>query len=147
MRIKYARANSPQWAVWKWVDVPSKMNPGQVYLRRLRIIQTPMVGIFVHWIYEPDIDRHPHDHPWSFCSLVLRGGYTEKIYRSLGGKPYQRQHKTLSAHFMPIDRAHRITHLNGNVVTLIVTGRRLRTWCFWTPSGLVEWNKLGDSDD
>lgn len=147
MQIKHVRPRSPRWALWKWVDVPSSVNPGQVYLRRLRVIQTPMVSVFVHWIYEPDTDRYPHDHPWPFCSLVLRGGYTEEIYKSLDGKSYQRQHGVLSAHFMPIGMAHRITHLNGKVVTLIITGRRLRTWCFWTPDGLIEWDKVVGSHD
>lgn len=35
------------------------------------------IAIRLHHILRSDDDRHFHDHPWNFTSLILRGGYTE----------------------------------------------------------------------
>lgn len=34
-------------------------------------------AIRLHHILRSDNDRHFHDHPWNFVSIILRGGYTE----------------------------------------------------------------------
>lgn len=34
-------------------------------------------AIRVHQILRSDNDRHLHDHPWPFATLILRGGYVE----------------------------------------------------------------------
>jgi hypothetical protein len=39
--------------------------------------------MYVHWIYQPDDDRDPHDHPWPFVSFVIRGGYAERLFADL----------------------------------------------------------------
>jgi hypothetical protein len=57
------------------------------YLVRLRIVQTPWFGIYLHDIHEDDGDRDPHNHPWSFLSFVLRGYYTERVYPDPLGAP------------------------------------------------------------
>lgn len=44
----------------------------------------PRFGIRIHRIMSSD-DRAFHDHPWSFTTLILRGGYTE--YRPTGFDP------------------------------------------------------------
>lgn len=40
---------------------------------------TKLTGLSVrlHYICRPDNDRHFHDHPWNFVSVILRGGYVE----------------------------------------------------------------------
>jgi hypothetical protein len=40
-------------------------------------INTPFGGVKLHHILRSDEDRDCHDHPWSFLSIVLRGGYWE----------------------------------------------------------------------
>ncbi|MGH8073691.1 MAG: hypothetical protein ACREO4_06415 [Lysobacter sp.] len=37
----------------------------------------PWISLRVHHIRSSDIGRHFHDHPWTFVSLVLFGGYHE----------------------------------------------------------------------
>lgn len=32
----------------------------------------------LHHICTPDLDREMHNHPWSFTSIILRGGYVER---------------------------------------------------------------------
>src|SRR3990172_3519142 len=64
---------------------------GMLYLRRYKL--SPRIGLarlVLHEIRMSDRDRFPHDHPQGFTSLILRGGYTEKLYRQ--GK-YQSERK------------------------------------------------------
>jgi hypothetical protein len=49
---------------------------GEAYLVR-RAINTPLGGIKLHHILRSDEDRDCHDHPWSFLSIILAGGYFE----------------------------------------------------------------------
>jgi hypothetical protein len=38
-------------------------------------------GIFLHVIHRNDDDRDPHDHPWDFTSVILKGGYVDEQWR------------------------------------------------------------------
>src|SRR5262249_22689414 len=51
--------------------------PSNPYMIRWRLIETPWFGVFFHRILRDDADRHLHDHPWPFVSVILRGGYFE----------------------------------------------------------------------
>lgn len=48
---------------------------------RYKLLHTPWFGLYFHRIMRSDMGRHFHDHPWSFLSLILRGGYTEHTPR------------------------------------------------------------------
>ena len=52
---------------------------GELHFRRWRIVETPILRIYIHHILKADEDLHAHSHPWSFFSLVLNGGYWENI--------------------------------------------------------------------
>lgn len=67
-----------RWALLQRHDIPDLLDPTDVYLTRWRIVQTPWGGVYLHAIRRPDHDRHLHDHPWSFASIILRGGYVEE---------------------------------------------------------------------
>jgi len=117
---------------------------GLLYLARLRLIQTPWFGVYVHDIYEPDADRDPHNHPWAFISIVLRGGYTERLYRTHGKYVYingsqTRTYRRWSAHRMGRDAAHRIIDAQPGLRTLILVGPRRAGWGFFTEGGFVPW--------
>lgn len=133
---------SPRWALMKRMTIPC--HDGLVYLARLRIVQTPWFGVYLHDIFEPDGDRDPHDHPWNFTSIVLRGGYTEVIHPvphvDLRLNRYYRTWKRWSWHKMSTDQAHRICDLEPGTKTLILCGRRSRTWGFFTDEGWMEWS-------
>lgn len=49
------------------------------YMRRW-IFSCPWFTIRLHHILDSDYGL-PHNHPWNFVSLVLKGGYTEALYR------------------------------------------------------------------
>lgn len=126
---------SPRWAVWQRMTIPCK--DGTDYLVRLRIIQTPLFGIYLHDIHEDDGDRDPHNHPWSFLSLVVRGQYTERVYPDPRLHPYayaEKTHRRLSVHRMGRKAAHRITDASPGLKTLILTGPRKATWGFFRPT-------------
>jgi hypothetical protein len=40
-------------------------------------IKTPLGGVRLHHWKRDDRDDFSHDHPWSFATLVLFGGYTD----------------------------------------------------------------------
>lgn len=122
-----------RWAFLVREDIPDQADPARVYLRRWRLLQTPWFGIYLHAIYAPDADRHMHDHPWSFVSVLLRGGYAE-----------QRPHRGIqlrragSIAFRTAEVFHRIVTLSRTPTwTLVLTGRRRRAWGFLTPHGWV----------
>ena len=125
--------NSGTRRPWQfWTRFIIRMPDGSVYLDRLRIIQTPFFGIMLHKFTGPDAEPYLHDHPWSFISIVLRGGYWEM----------RRNNHTYTAdpkhirffNFKRKDDAHFIFALDRRPTwTLIIHGRRLRTWGFYVP--------------
>lgn len=48
-----------------------------VYLRRWYLWRCKAFSVRIHHIMLPDLDRDPHDHPWPFLSIILKGGYRE----------------------------------------------------------------------
>ena len=132
MAAKVVGKRSPRWAFWARMMIPCR--DGSDYLFRLRIIQTPWFGVYLHDIYEDDGDRDPHNHPWSFVSLVLRGHDTERCFGDPGhGRDDYtlKTHKRFSVHRMGRDSAHRIVEAAPGLKTLIVTGPRRASWGFF----------------
>lgn len=127
---------------------------GAVYLDRVRLVQTPWFGLYLHRMDAPDPGVHLHDHPWPFLSLILRGGYEEQVASSfdapsmawvaerfpracLPGVP--RSWGRGSVHRVRLSECHRITTLaRVPTWTLVLCGRRSRSWGFYTPDGFVE---------
>lgn len=133
---------SPRWALWRTLTIPCEN--GLVYLVRLRIIQTPWFGIYLHDIHEPDADRDPHNHPWSFVSIVLRGHYVERLYEDPNSDIFHsRLHARMrwSLHKMGRTSAHRIIEAAPGLKTLILVGPRRSNWGFFTENGYVPWQE------
>lgn len=51
-----------------------------VYMRRWILLQCPLFSVRLHKFMRSDHDVL-HDHPWSFFTLILSGGYWEDRYR------------------------------------------------------------------
>lgn len=99
----------------------------------------------IHQILRSDDDRHLHDHPWDYTSVILRGNYieeaaiadptvdyygrlrTKKLYKA--GDVLQRDAKS----------AHRLVLPDGPVWTLFICGPYRQGWGFCTPNGKVPW--------
>jgi len=131
---------SPRWAFLEGLDVGADGDP---YLDRLRIVQTPWFGLYLHHIHRPDRDRDPHDHPWAFASLVLAGAYRELVWpdRTDLDRSVVRERPRWSLRSLGRNSAHMITVTSGTLWTLVFTGPRRNDWGFWTPQGFVGWRE------
>ena len=119
------------WCVWRWTITDSE------YITRLHIFKTLLNAVCLHWINKPDREPCLHDHPVTFFSIILRGGYTEE--RIVNGVYSQRTHRWFNfIRASPLDQ-HRIIHVRPNTLTLVFMGPKKREWGFHTPSGWVHW--------
>lgn len=133
---------SPKWAFFSRMVIPCE--DSAYYLVRLRLIQTPWFGVYIHDIHEPDSACDPHDHPWTFISIVLRGGYLERLWGDPGGESWNardQSHSRWSWHKMPTSAAHQILAVLPRTETLILAGARKRVWGFHTREGWVQWDE------
>lgn len=150
--LKYPYKGEIRWAFLRWADIEDRHNPGFVYLRRLRVAQTPWMSIYLHWIYKTDKGQDPHDHPFNFRSIVLRGGYSERLWRVVRGHsrsqhPFERRWPRFTSHKMTQRYAHRIERIAPGTVTLVLVGRKRGTWGFYGESGFVHWKDYDRSDE
>jgi hypothetical protein len=98
-------------------------------------IQTPWFGIYVHFIYREDLDPVPHDHPWNFIRMVLRGSYIENYtVDPANGPAYPQMILPFRPLFFPVNHAHRIVMVKPGTISLVLVGRKIRDWGFWGPS-------------
>lgn len=137
---------SPRWAFMQKTTIPCQ--DGLDYLVRWRIVQTPLFAIYLHDLLEPDTDRDPHDHPFDFISIILRGGYTERVWPEIREAViglheliYVRRWLPGSVHKMTMEKAHMITRVRPGTKSLILCGPRRRNWGFWTAEGFVPWQE------
>ena len=115
---------------------------GAPYLTRLRVVQTPFGGLYLHRIHREDWDRHLHSHPWAFASVVLRGGYREEVCWNSASGEYNLSRpatqRPLRPRIMRRDVIHRIVSVKPNTWTLVLVGRRRDDWGFYVPGrGMV----------
>ena len=117
-------------------EIVSKI--GNRHFRRWSIVSTPLFNIYVHCIERSDEDPDPHDHPWNFISVILKGAYLESV-KTLHGDCNIFLRKRGNIFFHSLNRAHKITILNGPVWTLVFTGKRKEDeWGYHTEYGWVD---------
>ena len=122
-----AEGRRSNWAFMERFEVPDFDEPDINYLTRLRVIQTPWFGIYVHRFDRPDSRATLHDHPWSFLSIILRGGYVER-------RP-DRFRQIRFVNRMRLGDAHYIESLTRTPTwSLMVVGRRVRKWGYVEPT-------------
>lgn len=128
-----------RWAFMSRKVIGAQDNP---MLIRWRLIQTPLFGIYLHFIHREDLDRLPHDHPWTFWTWIIRGSYREELYQDLRSGQLDKwpgiRHQTRprwSFRRFPQAWAHRITAVHGKVTTLVLVGPKRRTWGFYDIRG------------
>ncbi len=127
-----------RFALWRWTYTPSG------YITRLHILKTPWFAVCLHYLNEPDPEPYLHDHPVTFLSLILRGGYIE--VRSAPGRIQMRllEHRWYNwIRATPEDR-HTIIDVKPHTVTLALMGPKSREWGFHTDGGWVHWKAYND---
>ncbi len=139
--------SSQGWARQLFTGHPHQVvgNPECPYLLRWFVIpQNRWCNIYLHRFLHSD-DPVPHDHPWSFISVVLsRVGYLDVDEH--GGRHLRRRG---SIAWRPATWRHHVAlHRSGGheipATTIIVTGPRRRHWGFWcTPTRFTPWRDFG----
>jgi len=111
------------------------------YLVRWSINLPFGLSLKLHQILRPDDDRCQHDHPWWFLRLILWGGYVEELAdRQQNCLPW-RPWAPWRVYFCPLHFRHRIRSLHRESSwSLVLCGRKVRTWGFFTRLGWVKWN-------
>lgn len=82
------KPTKPPWRerAWDWLQralgrsdvyAPGDGLPSVLYMKRWRLIHRKWFGVRIHHIVRSDGDRELHDHPFSFVSFILKGGYWE----------------------------------------------------------------------
>ena len=114
--------NHPPVLIFKWRERLGL--PGCPYLIRWRF-ETKWFSVRLHHWLGPDDDRAFHDHPWAFTTIVLRGGYVDV-------SPAGSEHLHAPAvRRRAAEHRHTVHPCGGGAWTVIVTGKRRRTWGFW----------------
>lgn len=119
------------WCFWRWTEVDSE------YIVRLHVVKAPWFAICVHWIKKPDPEPYLHDHPVSFLSIILRGGYSELRATPSGWGTVR--HRWFNLVKARADDRHTIESVKPGTVTLCFMGPKAREWGFHTPTGWVMW--------
>lgn len=98
------------------------------------------------------MDLWPHDHPWWFISIILRGGYTEEVctpdnFRMAGNVWIPEKYCSIRFfNFKNNTDLHRITSFRyprEGAWTLVLTGPIRREWGFMTANGWVDRKAFG----
>lgn len=91
------------------------------------VLDLRLFSVRLHCFHRSDDDRHLHDHPWWFLSLLLKGSYREHFpdrvtdWRRPGSIAYR-----------PALTQHRVEIAPGRKCwSVCLTGRIKRTWGFW----------------
>jgi hypothetical protein len=114
------------------------------YMKRW-IFRTPWGTLRIHCILKSDEGRDFHDHPFSFVSVIFRGGYIEHrpecrcwIFR--WGTILQWPCRRFTAPALVVRKAtdmHRL-ELDRPAWTFVITTRYFRRWGFLTRAGWVD---------
>ena len=120
---------------------------GVTHFRRWRLFWSPWGSVYLHHITNSDLDIDPHDHPWDFRSLILKGSYSEES--RYPKDDYKRSHVNI---FKPgmvnkkkTTEVHKLTLKSKSVWTLVFVGKRKHDWGYQTANGWVhhkEYNRL-----
>lgn len=147
-----------KWLTWE--PHLTLYQDGEKYLERRYVLpRNSKFNIYLHKFLKSDEDEALHDHPWNWCSIILKGSYIEWT-NPTGGPGFiddvAKLRKQGSVAFRMPEVAHRV-ELSPDyskwdfdhdwfklkpVWTLFLTGPKKRVWGFHCPKGWVEWTKF-----
>lgn len=101
------------------------------------IFKHPLGTFRIHKIMRSDNQRHMHDHPFSFFSIILKSGYWD-VHPAPDDptKETASWHGAISTNFKRAEECHRLV-LAHPVWTFVITGRYRRDWGFHTSEGWI----------
>lgn len=98
-------------------------------------LETPFGSLRLHHWLTGDDPRALHDHPWSFVTIILSGGYadvTEHGRERMGPGRVR---------FRPAGHRHTVEVGKGGCWSLVITGPHTRFWGFWRKGRWVKSNR------
>lgn len=108
-------------------------DPSCPILKRITL-KLPLIKVRLHRFYPNTSDRDTHDHPWSFWTLVLQGGY-EDVH--LTGKV---DHMRVgSLRFRSAHHAHKTYAGPKGCTTLVIGPHTQREWGFFPEGKWMHW--------
>ena len=148
----------------RWVTprlVLRRTEDNVAYLTRWGI-RTRWGNVYLHRFEGADPGADLHDHPWSFTSIILRGGYKEQrtecahacrkaddarwwaeqagdvgVSNAVRGR-YVTHHGRFRVNRMPLTECHTIVTVKPGSITLVFTSPVRRSWGFYTADGFVD---------
>lgn len=117
----------PGYMMRYWLKPPSPDDlkelpetPSDIYANSIRI----------HHILTKDHDRHPHDHPWQFRSIILSGWYREERIMP-NGEPRVITRMAGDTYTCSQGEYHRIIEISPEpLFTACIIGRKQAKWGF-----------------
>lgn len=112
-----------------------------VHLHRWRLFRFGKgIACYLHHFLGSDWSRDVHDHPKTFVSIGLWGGYVEE-YWPAGSKLRRKRFVAPWIRRFPPTHRHRLRITRQRPTwTLVFVGPWRREWGFWTPAGWMEWS-------
>lgn len=106
------------------------------YMERWFIVpRNPVCNVYLHRFLRSDDDRALHDHPWPNSSYLLDGCYIEHMPGPTTIQRWPGEYVTRKA-----TDSHRIELIDGKpVLSLFITGPKVREWGFHCPQGWRHW--------
>jgi hypothetical protein len=104
-----------------------------IHFVRYVLFRTPWGGIQIHKFVREDEERHLHNHPRKFWTLVLIGGYREEFRRLRFTCKEWREWASGTWHPFELESQHKIVKLfRVPTWTLVVVGPKRQEWGFYT---------------
>jgi hypothetical protein len=114
---------------------------GNPYLVRLSLFELFGFALKLHVILRSDRDRELHDHPWTFVTWMICGGYWEYTPTNPQWPALAQQRSWVKPGALRVCRApypHRLELINP-AVTLVLMFPKFREWGFYKSTGWVPW--------
>ena len=126
----------------------SRGDSDKPYLIRWTIIECNAFKLCIHKFLRSDADVM-HDHPWNFWTFIVRRGYIEETpserYEDSCSSTGELKHKRIkpfSFLWRPATHRHRVILMDNKPAwTIVLMGKYVRQWGFWTTKGWQIWNK------
>lgn len=138
----------------KRFDVPDYDNPkGQPSRTRWRILHTPWFGIYLHKWNKPDPRPTPHNHPWNFFSIILKGWYLEHHGYVYPTEPefkdqYIHEYNTVDFfNWVPRTKFHTVVFVEPGTWSLMFVGRTHPDWGYDTADGYIPFDQHPHSEE
>lgn len=106
------------------------MREDKLYLTRYSLFNVYFFSAKIHVIHKSDPEE-PHDHPWNYVSIILKGGYWEVTNSYPRALDVLKWHKPGSILFRNGNKLHRlVVPVSKKCVSLILCSKKYRDWGF-----------------